>query len=184
MATLFRVVDDAGAPILQRGLGATEKKVSAGWLFFQFAVAAMTLLLLVSALLFALLWGPAKIIGRMKSIPLQTVLFPLLATLSISVLFPLLATLSIVVSFVLPLALSTDLVEDLGSISGASLTIFIGSLVFVALTALSLHASFRSHTVQTGWLVRLHGRLVSVACTVALVYLWSNGLIGLRMWAY
>ena len=108
----------------------------------------------------------------MKSLPLQTVLFPLLATLSI------------VVSFVLPFTLSTDVVQDLDTFSWASLTIFIGSLVFVALTALSLHASFRSHAVEPGWLVRLHGRLVSLACTVALVYFWSNGFIGLRTWAY
>ena len=54
----------------------------------------------------------------------------------------------------------------------------------VALTALSLHASFRSYPVRRGRLVRLHGKLVSLACTVALLYLWSNGWIGLRTWAY
>ena len=168
VASVFRIVDDEGNAILQRGPAGNDKKVSAAWPSFQFAVAATTLLLLISALLFAPVWAPAKIFGRMKTTPLQT----------------LLAALSIIVSFILPFALISDVVQDLGTISGVSLTIFIGSLVFVALTALSLHASFRSYPVKTGRFVRLHGKLVSLACTVALLYLWSNGLIGLRTWAY
>ena len=170
---MFQVVDDEGNPVLQVGRNANYKRVGAAWLFFQWAVAATTLLLLISALLFALVWAPAKIFGRMKTIPLRTVLFPLLATLSI------------VVWFLLPILIvliGTD--QDMGSISGVSLSFFIGSLVFVALTALSLHASFRSYTVETGRFVRLHSRLVSLACTVVLLYFGSHGWIGLRMWAY
>ena len=129
-------------------------------------------MLLISALLFAPVWALAKIFGRMKTTPLQTLLFPLLAAVSIFV------------SFVVPIALSSDLIQDLGTISGASVTIFIGSLVFVALTGLSLHASFRSYPVKTGGFVRLHGKLVSLACTVTLLYLWGNGWIALRTWAY
>ena len=76
------------------------------------------------------------------------------------------------------------MVQDLGTLSGASLTIFVGSLMFAALTALSLHAAFRSYPVKTSRLARLDAQLVSLACTVALLYLWNNGLIGLRTWAY
>ena len=155
------------------GRNANYKRVGAAWLFFQWAAAATTLLLLTSALLVALVWVPARIFGRMKTIPLRTVLFPLLATLSI------------VVWFLLPvLMLLTGTDQDMGTISGASLSFFIGSLVFVALTALSLQASFRSCSVETGRFVRLHSRLVSLACTVVLLYFWSNGWIGLRTWAY
>ena len=170
VASVFKVVDDEANPILQLGREGNYERVSTAWLFFRRAVAATTLLLLISALCFALLWAPAKIFGRMKTIPLGTVLFPLLATLSI------------VVWFFLPVEVAPA--RDLGTISGWSLTWFIGSMVFVALTALSLHTSFRSHPVKTGRFVRLHSRLVSLACTVALLYCWSNGWIGLRMWAY
>ena len=170
VATVFKVDDEKGNPILQLGREGNYERVSTAWLFFQWAVAATTLLLLISALPFALLWAPAKIFGRMKTIPLGTVLFPLLAILSI------------VVWFLLPGEFAPS--RDLGTISGWSLTWFIGSLVFVALTALSLHASFRSYSVETGRFVRLHSRLVSLACTVALLYCWSSGWIGLRTWAY
>ena len=100
----------------------------------------------------------------------------------VRLLVPLLATLSIVVWFLLPGQFAPA--RDLGTISGWSLTWFTGSLVFVALTALSLHTSFRSYSVETGRFVRLHNRLVSLACTVVVLYCWSNGWIGLRMWAY
>ena len=172
VARVFRVVDDDGDPILQQGSAGNYARVGAAWPFFQFAVAGTTLMLLISALLFAPVWALAKAFGGMKTTPLQTLLFPLLAALSIFV------------SFVLPFALISDVVQDLGTFSGVSLTIFIGSLVFGALTVLSLHASFRSYPVNTNRFVRLDSQLVSLACTVALLYLWSNGLIGLRTWAY
>ena len=172
VARVFAVVDDDGDPILQGGPAGNSRKVGGAWLLFRFAVAATTLSLLISALLFAPVWALVKVLGGMQAIPLPTLLFPLLAALSI------------IVSFVLPFALISDAVQDLGTFSGVSLTIFLGSLVFAALTVLSLHATFRSYAVKTSRLVRLHGQLVSLACTVTLVYLWSNGLIGLRMWAY
>ena len=173
VASVLQVVDDAGNPILQVGRNANYMRVRAAWLFFQWAAVATTLLLLISALLFALVWAPAKIFGRMKTIPLRTVLFPLLASFSL------------VVWFLLPVLIvliGTD--QDMGTISGVSLSFFIGSLVFVAFTALSLHASFRSYSVEAGRFVRLHSRLVSLACTVASLFFLSHGWIGLRGWAY
>ena len=145
-------------------------RVGTVWLRFQQAVAATTLLLLFSAPLLALAWASARALGRMKKLPLRIVLFPLLATLSI------------VVWFILPGEFAPA--RDLGTVSAWSLTWFVGSLVFAALTALSLLASFHRNSVEAGWLVRLHSRLVSLACTVAVLYAWNAGWIGLRMWAY
>ena len=172
VARVFRVVDDAGDPMLQLGPAGNFGRVSGAWLAFELAAAATTLLLLISALLFAPVWALVKILGGMQATPLRTLLFPLLATLSLFAWF------------VLPFALISDPIQDLGTLSGASLAIFVGSLVFAALTVLSLHACFRSYAVKTDRFVRLHGQLVSVACTVALLYSWNHGLIGLRMWAY
>ena len=175
VARVFGVVDDEGDPILQGGPAGNSRRVGGAWLLFQFAVAGTTLALLISALLFAPVWALVKVLGGMQAIPLRTLLFPLLAALSIFV------------SFLLSFALLSDAVQDLGTMSGASLTIFIGSLAFAALTGLSLHASFRSYPVKAGGVgrfVRLHGQLVSLACTVTLLYLWSHGWIGLRTWAY
>ncbi len=149
------------------------QKVSTAWLFFQWAAVAAILSLLISALLFAVVWAPAKTFRRMKTIPLRAVLFPLLATLSIVIWLFLPAMIALI---------GTN--QDMGTISGVSLTFFIGSMVFVALTTLSLHASFGPHSVKTGRFVRLHSRLVSLACAVALLHFLSHGWIGLRGWAY
>jgi CubicO group peptidase (beta-lactamase class C family) len=172
VATVFRVVDDDGNPILQGEPAGNYEKVSGAGLIFQLAVAATTLVLLLSAVFLAPVWALVKVLGGMQTVPLPTLLFPFLAALSL------------VVSCVLPFVLISDAVQDLGTLSGASLTIFVGSLVFAALTVLSLLAAFRSYPVKTSRLARLDAQLVSLACTVALIYLWSNGLIGLRTWAY
>ena len=69
VASVFRVVNDDGNQILQVRRNANYKRVWAAWLFFQWTAAATTLLLLISALLFALVRAPAKLFGRMKKIP-------------------------------------------------------------------------------------------------------------------
>ncbi|WP_419933867.1 serine hydrolase domain-containing protein [Candidatus Palauibacter sp.] len=168
--TVFGGVDEEGNRILQTGRDGNYMRVGTARLRSQQAVALTTFLLLLSAPLFALVWGPARIFGRMKTIPLRTVLYPLLATLSI------------VVWFFLPGQFASPL--DMGTVSGWSLTWFIGSLAFAALTALSLFVSFRRDSVDGGRLIRLHSRLVSLACTVTLLYAWNAGWIGLRTWAY
>jgi len=170
VATVFSVIDEDGASILQGG--GNNKKVSAFWVFFQLAGAMITLLLMLSAVLFALVWVPLKSLGRFKTIPLREVLVPLLATLS-----PLAA-------FVLPVMLSSDMTQDLGTFTGFSLAIYLGSLVFAALTAYSLYTSYRAYSVEMSRFVRLHSVLVSLACVVLLSYAWANDLIGLRTWAY
>ncbi len=170
VARVFKVLDAEGNPILQLGREGSFKRVARGWLLFQRAAAATTLLLLISSVAFALAWAPARIFGRMKTIPIRVVVFPPLATLSIGVWF------------YLPAQFASA--HALGTISAWSLTWFLGSLIFAALTALSLLASFGRDSVEAGRLVRLHSRLVSLACAAALVYSWSSGWIGLRTWAY
>lgn len=170
VARVFKVVDADGIPILQLGREGSFRRVARGWLMLQRGVAAATLLLSISAVLFALVWVPAKAFGRMKKVPLRVVVFPPLATLSI------------VVWFFLPGQFASN--QDLGTISPWSFTWFLGSLVFAALTALGLFASFGRDSVEAGRLVRLHSRVASLACAAALVYCWSCGWIGLRMWAY
>ena len=170
VATVFGGVDEEGNRILQTGRDGNYVRIGTARLRIEQAVAVTTVLLLLSAPLFALVWVPARVFGRMKTIRLRTVFYPLLATLSI------------VVWFFLPSQFASSL--DLGTVSGWSLTWFVGSIAFVLLTVLSLHASFRRTPDETGRLVKLHNRLVSLACTVTLLYAWNAGWIGLRMWAY
>lgn len=87
VASVFKVVDAEGDPILQLGRDGSFKKVARGWLLFQQGAAATTALLLISTVLFALVCVPAKLFGRMETLRLRAVVFPPLATLSIVVWF-------------------------------------------------------------------------------------------------
>jgi len=172
VATMFNVVDEDGDVIAQWGMAGNNKKVSGFWVFFQFAAAIVTLLLLLSAVLYGIVWVPLKTFGRLKSVPLRTVLFPLLATLSL------------VASTVLPMMASSDMIADLGTMSAVSLTIYLGSLLFAGLTLFSLYTSYQSYSTKMSGFVRVHSVLVTLACATAVLYLWNCGLIGLRTWAY
>jgi len=174
VATRFLVVDDDddGNLIQQQALGSSKRKISALRLFSQFAIALVTLLLMLSSVLFALVWMPLKAFGRLKAVHPRTMLAPLLATLCL------------VVAFILPLMLSSDLIQDLGSLTGWSLTVYIGSLAFVAATAFSLYTVYRSRSIEMSGIARCHAVFVSLACAVALAYVWTHGLIGLRTWEY
>ena len=72
VASVFRVVNDDGNQILQVRRNANYKRVRAAWLFFQWTAAATTLLLLISALLFALVRAPAKTLRPDEEDPWRT----------------------------------------------------------------------------------------------------------------
>ena len=174
VATQFLVTDADGEVFLQGGLaGGNSRQISALSAWFQLGVAALSLLLMVSAVIYALIWAPARIFGKLKSVSIGTVLPPLLAVLG------LIAMLLMPVLLVGP-----DLTGDLGVKSPASVSYFIGTLLFAALTLFALFRTVRSPEPVFGSKVRIHSALVSVACFITLVYLWSYGLIGLRLWAY
>ncbi|MCP4901721.1 MAG: serine hydrolase [bacterium] len=172
VATMFNVEDEEGNQIAQWGVRGNYKKTPGFWIFLQVAAAISSFLLMLSAVLFALVWAPAKAFGKLKSIPLQAVLIPLLASLSPFA------------SLVLPMVVSSDLISDLGNLSPVSLTIYLGTLVFTALTIFSFYTSLRAYSPKLGRFVRAHAILVTLACTIALIYLWSYDIIGLKTWAY
>ena len=170
LATRFHLVNDEGDLIAQSPLGTNARKVSGFWVYLKLATAALTVLLMLSSVLFALVWVPLKAFGRLQRVPLRIVLMPLLATLSG------------LAAFVVPLMLISDMVHDLGTRTGISLAIFVGSLVFAVLTVWSLVTAYRAYSADVSRLARLHGTLVSLACLVTVIYLGGHGLIGVRTW--
>ncbi len=172
VATAFLIRNEGGDQMMQGSMGGNVQKVS-GLLrvYFNLVGAGATLALLISSLLFALVWVPAKAFGKFKAMPLKPVLVPLLAILSL------------VAAILLPALLSSSLVDDLGNLTVLSLTLFVGTVLFALLSLLSLFTTFRSRAVAMGRTVRVHTFLVTLACATTLVYLWTSGWIGLRTWA-
>jgi CubicO group peptidase (beta-lactamase class C family) len=172
VATKFLVTDDSGNTYLQGNMGGNMKQISAFWAWFQPVIAALSVLLMLSAILFAIVWIPAKLFGKLKSIPLRIVLLPFLASLSLFA------------AFGLPILIASNITNDLGIVSPVSLTIFAGTLVFAALTVLLLFRMVRRSGPPAGRFVRIHSSLVTMACTITMIYLWSNDILGIRLWAY
>jgi uncharacterized membrane protein len=99
-------------------------------------------------------------------------------------LLPFLASLSLFAAFGLPILIASNITNDLGIVSPVSLTIFAGTLVFAALTVLLLFRMVRRSGPPAGRFVRIHSSLVTMACTITMIYLWSNDILGIRLWAY
>ena len=171
VATVFLVDDGEGNRVLQRGTGGSDVEIGGTWLYARTLVAATTLALLISGPLFALVWVPGKLFGLFGTVRWWSGMLPVLAVLSL------------VGYLVVPIA-SVSGPSDLGTRTAATTTIYVGSFVFLGLTVASLVASTRSYFAETSRFARVHGTLVSLACAVALVYLWGNGLIALQTWAY
>jgi CubicO group peptidase (beta-lactamase class C family) len=171
VATSFRVADQDGNIYMQGSMGGNLRQISAFWAWFQPIAAALVVLTMLSTILFALVWVPAKAFGKMKSIPLGSVLPQLLAPLA------LFATLTS------PMWLDANFPNDLGVMSPASLSIFLGTLMFAALTLYLLFIWFRTWGATAGGKLRTYSVFVTLACTVTMIYLWSNDILGIRLWA-
>ena len=170
-ATSFRVADQDGNIYMQGSIGGNLRQISAFWAWFQPVAAALVVLTMLSTILFALAWVPAKVFGKMKSLPLESVLPQLLAPLAL------------VATLTSPMWLDANIPNDLGVMSPASLSIFFGTLLFAALTLYQLFIWYRSRGAATAGKIETYSVLVTLACTATMIYLWSNDILGIRLWA-
>ena len=160
-----RVLSGHGAAV-----GGNLRAVSTVSVWGRWIAAGLSLLLLMSPLLFALYWLPVKALGRLKNREsIQFRLWPLGAVLTLTGAFALLG-----------LALE-DPIQRLGtptvySVGYAALTLAYGLTTLGALWSL-----VRTRTVAYGptWTYHL---FVVGADLVVLVYLAAHGLIGHRFW--
>ena len=146
------------------------RPVSAVSVWGRWVGAGLSLLLLLSTVLFALYWVPAKTFGRLgnrESIHLR--------------LWPFVATLSLLGAFVsLGMALG-DPITRLGTPTVYSIGYAVLTLAYGAATLAGLWALVRSRTRAHGGTWTYHLFVVG-AELVVLVYFVAHGLIGHRFW--
>jgi CubicO group peptidase (beta-lactamase class C family) len=153
--------------------GQTFRKIP-GWLAWgQIAWLLAVVVLMLSSVLFALVWLPRRFFGKLKGRPgLGARAWPFLATL---------AFVAFAVIFLLGMA---DPIEQLGKVGAYSLGQMLLSVVF-ALTALwSLFVVLRSRRASTNRVAWCHSLLVAAACSSLMLYLLYWGMIGWRSWSY
>ena len=149
-----------GAPYAER--------MSAAWPYFRLFLLALCFALMITSVLFALVWILRKIFGRMKEVKHFSVrAAPLLAILSLAV---------VVFAFV-------KATNDLGAVNGWAVLVFAGMILFLLLSVVGLVMALRVPKAEIHRWVRIHSLLVSLACCVVAVFFASWHLIGLRLWA-
>jgi hypothetical protein len=134
---------------------------------------------MASSILFAVVWVPRLLMGRMKGVKhLKARLFPLLAVLFFFTTYvPLLIGL-------MSIELDKAMMARLGFLTIYSFAIFISSLCFALFSFLGLFYSLRALFAETGRGAHMHALLVSMVNVIATIYLWHGNVIGIMTWSY
>lgn len=171
--SLFQVVDPEGRRVGQWGPDGNVVRVPGAWIATQLAAAAGVIALVAWGALTTVAWVPLRWLGgrQARSAPLWPLL-PSVASLGLAALAAWVWWISGAVTY-----------RDLGTPSPISLGIQWGTLAVAFLTLVGVAGTLRHLRAPAPWAVRAHAVLVSLACTGAVLYLWSEGLLGLRTWA-
>jgi len=154
------------------------RRVPAWWVWGQAAVTASCLVLMLSSILFALVWGPRKALGRMRSV----------RHLSVRLL-PLAAVLCLLAAFAVPFTgcwsrdqMLDQLLGRLGHCTPWSLSFCILTWLFALATLAGLLQAIRARHWEVRPWIRYHSLFVSLSNSIVLAYLGYWGVIGLRTW--
>lgn len=128
------------------------------------------LLLLLSSVMFSLIWLPRMLFGRLRSAPHKaTRILPWLASVSfLGAMFS---------AVTLP-------IDGVFTPNRHTIGIFAFTLLFALASALALAQSLRPWRAPMNRLVRWHCLLVSIAASGLTLWLASTHLLGLRTWAW
>jgi CubicO group peptidase (beta-lactamase class C family) len=166
-------VQSASDRQLMQGGGGTSKKITPFYTYIRWMFSAYTVLLMISALLFAPIWIIRKLLGKLDNV----------VELKIRVL-PLSATLIFIVSILL-ISIGQADINNLGNPTFWSVGYWFTSLLFGVLSAISiLFAAFTfSKRTEIGIPVWTHSMMLAVALMLLTSYWGYYGLLGLRTWA-
>jgi CubicO group peptidase (beta-lactamase class C family) len=143
-------------------------RISPIWPYLRLLLLCVCMLCMVSAPVFALVWGLRWLFRKMKNARHLVVrIIPLVAVLTL-----------IATCFALGPA-----VDGMGEKNFGALGIFVGTILFVALSVAGLILAWRVPESEISTGVRIHSLLVSLACCIVAVFLASWHLVGLRVWA-
>jgi CubicO group peptidase (beta-lactamase class C family) len=166
-------VDADGAQVLDHSPNAGgEYAVKTGWLsaYLPMLLFFAALALMLSSLLFALVWGLRKLIGHMAGVRHWSLrILPLAAS---------------VACFVMVGSVASIAPIELGVINAKTLMFFGCSLLFAALSVAALVQAVRSYKWDVNRWMRWHSTAVAVACAGTTLLFAAWGMIGLRLWNF
>jgi CubicO group peptidase (beta-lactamase class C family) len=138
------------------------------WPYTRLVILLVSVAMMASALLFALVWGLLWLFRRMKDVKhLRVRVVPLSAVLSL---------LAVLFAF-------TKATDDIGVMNLWAVVVFAGTILFAILSLASLALAVSVPKTEIHKAVRIHSLLVSMACCVVTLFFSAWHLIGLRLWA-
>ena len=143
-------------------------KTSPIWPMTRLVLVLGALLVMLTSVVFAIIWIPRKLFGRMKGAP----------HLAVRIL-PLLATISLLAAFAIVL---TSAPVYLARPGVASITFFLGTIAFAILSIAGLALALASTRWPINRGVQIHSILVAVACVGLTSYLAYWHQLGVRLW--
>lgn len=164
-STIFFTEPDGAQVLAPWGLYA--RKAGSAWPQMRLILLVSGVAVMLTAPLFALLWIPRKLLGRMREVQHLGVRgVSLLAVVSLAAIVFLVSRLS-----------PAD-----GARSSVTVALYVATLVFPVLSVCALLLGLWSFRWEVGRAVRIHSLLVAVACCGIAVYLGYWGLLGLKLW--
>jgi CubicO group peptidase (beta-lactamase class C family) len=174
VATLV-FLDDADVRLLQGynwAVWGSYQRTQAAPLVLLWIAAGTSVALIISALLFALVWIPRRVLTR-RRVP----------GIAVEVL-PALAAAFLVAAILLVVLASSDLLVRLGTPTVYSVGFAVLTVLFAVAALAGAVQVLRTRPADAGRGVWWHAALVSGANLFVLLYLGAHGLIGMRFWTF
>jgi len=173
-AATLALLPDQGEGILFEDVTETFRRVPAWYVALELCLAAASFLLMASSPLFALVWIPRKVFGRMKGV----------RHLSLRIA-PLLSTVFFILTVVIFIKASGryDIQNHLGHLTVYSGGIFLSTLAFALTAFWGLYLLVRVPRKEVNSFAWWHCLLIITAVMIVTGYLTWWGIIGLRTWA-
>jgi hypothetical protein len=155
------------------GMGNEVRRVSSLVVWLRLLLGGASLVLMITALLFALVWIPRRIFGKkLKSVGHMSVrAWPALAAASLAA-----------AGLVLMLSIA-DAIPLLGKPTVWSVSFWLLTWLFAVASVLALVQSVRHRSAPIHRGVRIHSMLCSLGAMTVMLYLLYWGVIGWRTWA-
>jgi CubicO group peptidase (beta-lactamase class C family) len=165
------LVETGDGRVLALGSGAVLARVSPAQAWLSIACSGLFVLALLSVPLFALVWVPRRLLGRLRVPNLHVRVLPALAVLSLGVAVS-----------ILVLVGNGDTIRLLGHLTPWSASLTASTWAFAGFSCASLWAALRAGREGMNRWAYLHSLGTSAILVTATLYLAWWGVIGYRSW--
>jgi CubicO group peptidase (beta-lactamase class C family) len=163
------VADEEGGRYVCGDMSCYSRR-SALWPVTRLVLIGAALLTMASSIVFALVWIPRKLLGRMQGVEHFSVrVVPLLAVMTLAA--------TVWLGFATPPL-------ELTQVNAVTIALCLGSIAFAILSVASLVVASRSIGFEMNRGTRIHSMLVALSCCGLTSYLAYWGAIGVRTWRW